>query len=136
MSETLRLTGVLKAVDDEHQVLAGWANVSVLADGNRYVDRQGDWISPQTLQAAQWRWVEAGGLSGTDHAGYADAHVVGALTLTKQVQEAMGIPPGHVPEGLWIEVRVPDRQAYLARKASRRAFSIEGNGKKRPLPKE
>lgn len=136
MSERIRISGIVKTAADEQQVLCGWGNVSVLADGSRYVDAQGDWIAPGTLQTAQWRWVEAGGLSGVDHAGYADAHVVGAVTMTKEVQAAMGIPPGHVPEALWIEVRVPDRQKYLARKASRASFSIEGRGTKVPMPKE
>ncbi len=133
--EKISFVGRVVKADDAAQVLMGFGNVAVTKDGRTVVDSQNDRIaSPEMLQRAVWKFMDHGGLSGEDHAGEPNARVVGSVVLTREVQAAMGIPPGTVDEGWWVEVHCPDRATFERRRKSKTAFSLQGRARR--VPKE
>jgi hypothetical protein len=50
---------------------------------------------------------------------------------TKEKMQAMGIPDGTIPEGMWVGFYIPDDEVYAKVKSGEyRMFSIEGYGRR------
>lgn len=137
MSDTVDLVGsyrVTKA-NDEDQLVFGWANVSVHADGDIEVDAHGDSIAPDTLAKAAYQFVVDARASGEDHAGDADAVLVESMMFTAEKCDALGIEKGVVPEaGWWVGFHIPDAEAYERAKTEKTEFSIQGTARRVEVP--
>ena len=121
---------VYKARDDE-QLVSGWANVALDKNGNAPIDWQDDVITPATLEKAAIRFMLDYRSSGEMHKGNTKGTVVESIVLTKEKQEAIGIPAGTVPEGWFITVKVHDSEVFAKVKdGTYRMFSIQGTAKR------
>ena len=121
---------VYKARDDE-QLVSGWANVAINKDGSIPLDWQDDVIAPATLEKAAINFMMDYRESGEMHQGDSKGTVVESIVLTKEKQEAIGIPEGTVPEGWFITVKVHDPEVFAKVKdGTYRMFSIQGNAKR------
>lgn len=115
-----------KAKDSE-QLVSGWASVSVNADGSVPLDWQDDIIAPDTLEKAAINFMLDYRESGVMHKGNAVGTVVESIVLTKEKQEALGIPENSVPQGWFITVKVHDPEVFAKVKdGTYKMFSIQG----------
>lgn len=115
-----------KAKDSE-QLVSGWASVSVNADGSVPLDWQDDIIAPDTLEKAAINFMLDYRESGVMHKGSAVGTVVESIVLTKEKQEALGIPENSVPQGWFITVKVHDSEVFAKVKdGTYKMFSIQG----------
>lgn len=121
---------VYKARDDE-RLVSGWANVALDKDGNAPLDWQDDVIAPATLEKAAIQFMLDYRDSGEMHKGNSRGTVVESIVLTKEKQEAIGIPAGTVPEGWFITVKVHDSEVFeKVKNGTYRMFSIQGTAKR------
>jgi len=116
---------------DEGHLISGWGNVSINADGSLPLDWQDDVIMPQTLEKAAINFMAEYRESGVRHAGGAVGTVVESIVFTKEKQAAIGIPPGHVPEGWFITVKVMDEGIFKeVQEGKLKMFSLQGRSKR------
>lgn len=117
---------IYKAREDE-QLVSGWANVSVNADGSLPLDWQDDIIAPETLEKAANNFMLDYRASGVMHDGDAVGTVVESIVFTKEKQQAIGIPEGTIPQGWFITVKVHDPKVFAKVKdGTYKMFSIQG----------
>lgn len=108
------------------RVVYAWASVSKDAKGRPVVDLDGDHIEIAELEKASHRFMRESRASGDMHRGDADGVVVASLVTTAELQKAMGIPEGTVPEGWIVGVQVPQAVYDQVAKGERVQMSIEG----------
>ena len=98
-------------VADEQQIVLGWANVSVTADGTPIEDYQHDMIEPEELERAAYEYVLKFRDTGEGHNPKLrkKGKLVESVVFTKEKLEAMGIPEGVVPLGWWIGFKIEDK---------------------------
>lgn len=121
---------VYKARDDE-QLVSGWANVALDKNGEAPLDWQDDVIAPEVLEKAAINFMLDYRGSGVMHKGDSKGTVVESIVLTKEKQQAIGIPEGVVPEGWFITVKVHDPDVFAKVKdGTYRMFSIQGTAKR------
>lgn len=119
-----------KAREDEGLV-SGWANVALDKDGKAPLDWQDDVIAPATLEKAAIAFMQDYRGSGVMHKGTSRGTVVESIVLTKEKQQALGIPEGIVPEGWFITVKVHDPEVFAKVKdGTYRMFSIQGKAQR------
>lgn len=118
---------IYKAKEDE-QLVSGWANVSVNADGTIPLDWQDDIITPETLEKAAIGFMLDYRDSGVMHDDNPPVGtVVESIVFTKEKQAAIGIPEGTVPQGWFITVKVHDKETFAKVKEGKfKMFSIQG----------
>ena len=117
---------LFKAKESE-QLVSGWANVSVNADGSIPLDWQGDVIAPDTLEKAAIGFMLTYRDSGVMHEGGSVGTVVESIVFTKEKQKAIGIPEGTVPQGWFITVKVHDTEVFhKVVDGTYKMFSIQG----------
>ena len=117
---------VHKARESE-QLVSGWANVSVNANGSIPLDWDDDIITPETLEKAAINFMLDYRESGVQHEGGPVGTVVESIVFTKDKQEALGIPEGILPIGWFITVKVHDSEVFAKVKdGTYRMFSIQG----------
>ena len=115
---------------DEEQLVSGWASVAINKDGSLPLDWDDDVISPEVLEKAALDFMMNSQLSGEKHTGDAKGIVVESIVMTKEKQEAMGIPEGTVPIGWFITVKMLDADVYAKCKSGvYKMFSIQGKSK-------
>ena len=118
----------------EEGLVSGWANVAVQADGSLPLDWQDDIIEPETLERAAINFMLEYRESGVMHEGEAKGIVVESIVFTKDKQAAIGIPPGVVPEGWFITVKLFDPALReQVKNGTYRMFSIQGKAKRKKL---
>ncbi len=124
--------GVLTKVDDEKRLVFGWANIIKDEDGQLLLDRQDDYIdSEEELEKAAYQYVLNSRDGGEMHIRKGVSTMVESVVLTKEKQEALGIPEGVVPTGWWIGFRVNDERVWdQVKKGEYVGFSVHGTGKR------
>jgi len=122
---------IAKSVD-ESQLVMGWANVSVNADGSIPFDWQDDVIPIEVLEKAAINFMMDYRGSGEVHMGESKGVVVESIVFTKEKQRIMGIPEGCVPEGWFITVKLFDADVFAKVKSGEyKMFSIQGKAVRR-----
>lgn len=112
---------------ESEQLVSGWANVAVNANGSVPLDWQGDVIAPETLEKAALNFMMDYRESGVMHEGDSVGTVVESIVFTKEKQEAIGIPEGVVPQGWFITVKIHDSDVFAKVKdGTYKMFSIQG----------
>ena len=112
---------------EAEQLVSGWANVSVNADGSLPLDWQDDIIPPCVLEKAAIDFMLNYRESGVMHEGLAQGTVVESITFTKEKQRAIGIPEGCVPEGWFITFKVHSAELFKrVADGTYKMFSIQG----------
>lgn len=121
---------VTKANSD-NGLVSGWANVALDKNGEAPIDWQDDIIEPETLEKAAIQFMLDYRESGEMHKGASQGVVVESIMLTKEKQQAIGIPEGTVPEGWFITVKVTNPEVFAKVKSGQyRMFSIQGTAKR------
>ena len=124
--------------EPDKMLVFGWGNVAVDADGTQIEDLQGDVIDPEELEKAAYDHVLNFRSTGERHDPglRRKGRLVESCVFTKEKQEAIGIPPGIVPEGWWVGYKIDDPAAWeKIKNGEYLSFSVEGKGKRTPIEK-
>lgn len=102
-------------VSESQQLVFGWANISVRADGEQILDLQSDLINPSDLEKAAYEFVLNFRETGVDHEGIAKGRLVESLYLDHDKAVSMGLPG--IPEGMptsawWIGFKIDDQEVF------------------------
>jgi len=126
-----------KTDDDKHQAF-GWASV-VEIDGKPIVDRQGDWITPDEIEKAAYKYVLENRKGGSQHKRNDDdtplhaSSLIESFVVTPEKIEKMGLPAS-TPVGWWVGYKFHDEDAWQdIKKGLKTGFSIHGKGKRREI---
>lgn len=124
---------IISKIDNDKRLVFGWAQVAKDKDGKTVVDHDGDFIEDVShLEDAAYDFVLKSRDGGVDHLRRGVSTLVESVMLTKEKQEAMGIPEGTVPEAWWIGFKVHDETVWKGVKEGRyKMFSVHGNGKRK-----
>lgn len=119
-------------VEDDQQLVFGWANIIKTAGGSTLLDRQDDFIDDEVeLEKAAYEYVLHSRDGGEMHVRKGVSTLVESVVLTKEKQEALGIPAGSVPTGWWIGFKVNDDRVWeQVKKGDYIGFSVHGTGKR------
>jgi hypothetical protein len=121
-------SGKITKVDEEQRIIYGYASV-VTKGGKPVVDRQGDIISPATMEKAATEFMLGARNGLTMHKGEPTTTIVHSMPFTKEIQEAFGIESDL--EGWLIAVKVHDDETWERQKAGEfTGFSIGGRATK------
>lgn len=115
-------------VDEDQQLVFGWANIAVTKSGETVVDAHADMIEGAELEKAAYEYVLKFGDTGVMHSGGSVGRLVESVVLTPEKASAMGIPSGSVPEaGWWVGYRIDDPATFAKVKdGTYSCFSIQG----------
>lgn len=135
----------VEKADDEQQMLFGWANISLRADGSIVTDSHDEQIAPDDLEKAAYGFVLKSRVSGEDHnGGPVDGVLVESMMFTDEKIAALAIDPfdgetvneelakaldEHMPRGWWVGFHIPDDEAWDRAKTEKTEFSIEGSAR-------
>jgi hypothetical protein len=121
-------------LDDEKQLVFGFASVIVDASGEPLVDRQDDVIEPDELEKAAYAFMLRHGDGGEMHERTGVARIVESFVVTPEKLEKMGVAPGSIPCAWWIGMRIDDVDVWQrVKKGELRAFSIGGKGRRQKM---
>ena len=121
---------IMKSKSDQNLVF-GWANVSILDDGNIPLDWQGDITAPYVLEQAAYDFVLNYRETGEMHVGECKGQLIESVMFTEEKMEAIGIPVGQIPVGWWVGFYIPDDYVFEKIKTGQyKMFSIQGQAKK------
>ncbi len=122
----------------EHQLVFGWANVTLQEDGTTPFDHEGDIIKTEELETAAYNYVLKHGIANQQHEhGTECGWLVESMVFTKEKMDALGIPEGSIPEGWFVGFYIPDRNVYAKVKSGEyNMFSIEGSATRIDLNNE
>lgn len=129
---------ILKS-DDDKRLIFGWGSVAIDEHGEQLVDYQGDMIDPEELEEAAYEYVLNFRDTGEEHipSMRKKGKLVESVVLTREKQEAMGIPEGILPIGWWVGFKIHDPATWALIKSGKyRMFSIEGKAERVPVEKK
>ena len=108
----------------------GWASVAATVDGQTLIDKQGDIIPPDELEAAAYDYVLEFREADEMHRQVAKGHLVESLVVTPEKLDAMGLRRGSLPTGWWVGFKM-DPETFRAVKSGKYPmFSIEGTAER------
>lgn len=123
---------IAKAMPDQ-QMIFGWANIAVDAQGFYPLDWDGDVTSPTSLENAAYTYVLKYRTAGEAHEGEAVGQLIESVMFTKEKQQALGIPDGLLPQGWWVGFHIPDKEVFAkAKNGEYGMFSVQGKAKRLP----
>ena len=134
MNEPLDATIV--KIEEDKQLVFGWANIIKTAEGMMLLDRQDDFIDDENeLEKAAYHYVLHSRDGGEMHLRKGVSTLVESVVLTEEKQKALGIPPNTVPTGWWIGFKVNDDSVWKQiKKGGYVGFSVHGTGRRERTP--
>ena len=135
---SVELEGDIVKVDTDHGLVFGWAYVSKDNDGTVIVDSQEDYVDDDwELEKSAYDYVVTSRDGSDTHLIRGVATLVESVVFTPDKLEKMGLPPGSMPTGWWVGMKV-NSPAILekVRSGEYTSFSIGGKGirKRGPIP--
>jgi hypothetical protein len=125
MAEVKLQFDVIRKDADSHRVY-GWFSIAKDKDGQTLVDRHGDVIEVSDLEDAAAEFVREYRQGGEEHQGGASNKLIASIVLSREVQDAIGVPPGLLPEGWLGGFQVTESVFARLAKGELLMFSIEG----------
>ena len=124
--------GTIVKIDQEKQLVFGWASVIKDTNDKILLDRQEDFIeSEDELEKAAYDYVLKSRDGGEMHIRKGVSTMVESVVLSKEKQLALGIPMGIVPIGWWVGFKVNDDRVWNeVKKGGYVGFSVHGTGKR------
>lgn len=114
-------------IDDDRQIVFGWANVCVTCKGERLVDHHDEVIDPEDLESAAYDFNLNFRDAGEDHQGDVKGRLIESFFVTPEKLERMGLAKNALPQGWWVGFKVDDPDAWdRVKKGHHRMFSIQG----------
>jgi hypothetical protein len=130
--------GEFAKMDTDKRQVFGWASI-VSIDGEPVVDKQGDWMDPEDIEKAAYKYVVESRKGGHQHkreldgAPFHASDMIESFVITPEKIEKMHLPP-ETPCGWWVGYKVNDEEAWQkVKKGEVTGFSIHGRGKRRPM---
>lgn len=122
-------------LDNDRQIVFGWANVSVRCSGEQVTDHHNDLIDPDELENAAYNFVlSSNGETGEEHEGEAVGRLIESIFFTPDKLEAMGVAKNALPIGWWVGFHVEDPDAWQRVKTGKhRMFSIQGMARRQEV---
>jgi len=128
--ERRRRTPIAK-LDQERQIVFGYANVCVRCSGEAIVDSHEDTIAPEDLETAAYDFVLNFGKTGENHRGKAKGRLIESFFITPEKLQKMGLKKDALPQGWWIGFKIDDRRAWdRVKNGDHRMFSIQGKARR------
>lgn len=122
-----RLAQSVLKVDEEHQMVFGWANVAMMNENEPVIDLQNDTIDGPTLEHAAYDYVRRYRVVNDMHHGPAVGDLVESFVLTPEKLKAMGLKRDGAPAvGMWVGYKLDDSEWAAFKRGERPMFSIEG----------
>ena len=134
MTESVEAT-IIK-IEEDKQLVFGWANIIKTAEGKMLLDRQDDFIDDEgELEKAAYHYVLHSRDGGEMHVRKGVSTLVESVVLTDEKQRALGIPANTVPTGWWIGFKVNDESVWKQiKKGGYVGFSVHGTGRRERTP--
>ena len=118
-------------LDDERQIVFGYANVCVRCSGETVVDSHEDTIHPEDLETAAYNFVLTSGVTGENHRGVAKGRLIESFFITPEKLQKMGLKKDALPQGWWIGFKIDSRKAWeRVKNGDHRMFSIQGKARR------
>ena len=115
-------------VDEDRNLVFGWANVAVRKDGGQVVDFEDDMTDVQALEDAAYLFnLEFREANAGQHGSPVIGKLVESLVVTPEKLEAMGLDKAALPLGWWVGFLVDDATFGKVKKGQFKMFSIEGS---------
>lgn len=118
-------------IDEKHNLVFGWANVSVRKSGEQIVDYQMEMIDPEDLEFAAYQFNLDFRETGEMHKGDGKGFLIESFMVTKQKLALMGLPEDSLPLGWWVGFYIPEDSVFAkVLDGTYKMFSIQGTGAK------
>ena len=120
--------------DNDQKLVFGWANIIKDADGETYIDTQGDFIDDiAELEKSAYDYVLHSRNGAEMHVNQNVARVVESFVVTPDKLEALGLVAKSdvIPAGWWIGFKVDDDSVWgKIKDGSYTGFSVHGKGQR------
>jgi len=113
-------------LDEDRNLVFGWANVAMRADGSTVTDSQQDRISPTDLEDAAYLFNLEFRDANEMHEDATVGRLVESFVVTPEKLKKMGLEPNALPLGWWVGFHVDDRTFAKVKRGELSMFSIEG----------
>jgi len=129
------LAGDIFKVDTDRRLVFGWASVVSKAGAeDALVDRQGDVLDLDTLEAAIYAYVQDSRDADEMHKRAGVGTLVESLLFTPEKIAKMGLPPDAVPVGWWVGFHITNDDVWdRVKKGQYKMFSIRGLGQRQEI---
>ena len=119
-------------LDSDRQIVFGWANVCIKADGEQVVDSQDDIIDADDLEDAAYNFVLNFAEMGEDHEGVAKGRLIESMFFSPEKLQLMGLAKNALHTGWWVGFHVEDKKTWeKVKQGKHRMFSIQGISRRR-----
>lgn len=120
----------IRKLNEDENLVFGWASVAVQKDGNILEDQQGDVIDPTVLEKAAYEFVMEFREADEMHNQVTKGHLVESFVSTPEKLQALGLAADALPQGWWVGFHVaPDVFAKI-KSGQYKMFSIEGTAER------
>jgi hypothetical protein len=126
MAESINLQFDVVRKDAENRRVYGWFSVAKNKEGRILIDRHGDVIDIADLEVAAAEFLKEYRAGGQRHSGGAPNKLIASIVFTEELQKAMGVPPGVLPQGWFGGFEVSEKTFGSVAKGELLMFSIEG----------
>jgi hypothetical protein len=127
--------GEVSKIDEDRQLVFGWAYVTHDKDGKVSVDKSGEFVDDyEEIEKAAYDFVIRSRAGDADHTNVKGSEMVESMVFTPEKIAKMGIPEGTIPTGWWVGFKVEDAELWKSVKDGKRmAFSIHGKGTRKEI---
>lgn len=126
------LAVAITKIDEEKNLVFGFASVVENEDGTPVVDSQGDVLTPDELEKAAYKFVLEVRKAGEMHRRIEGVgELVESVVLTKAKRLAMGLTPG--ASGWWVGFKVAPEVFAKVKSGEYGGFSIGGRGVRKEI---
>ena len=126
MAQAVKLQFDIIRKDAEQRRVYGWFSVAKTKEGKVLVDRHGDVIDVADLEKAAAEFLKEYRQGGQEHDGGAPNRLIASAVFTREIQDAIGIPAGVIPEGWFGGFEISEPAFARVAKGDLMMFSIEG----------
>ena len=114
-------------VDEDRQIVFGWANVCIRCSGETVIDSHEDTIEPDELEVAAYNFVLSMGEMGERHRGVTKGRLIESMFFTPEKLQLLGLKKNALPIGWWTGFHVQDKKAWArVKRGEHKMFSIQG----------
>ncbi len=120
----------IEKIDEDQNLVFGWAYVAEDRDGNVAFDHSGEFVTDiKGLEKAQYEFVLTKRVAGEMHQEEV-GRLVESFVSTREKQKAMGLPEGALPVGIWFGAKVSPEVFAKVKDGTYKAFSIGGRARR------
>jgi len=120
----------ISKVDEDRNLVFGWAYVAEKADGQTVVDHSDEFAKADAVERMAYEYVLLKRAGGEMHSGRIVGDLVESVVTTREKQRAMGLSSGALPVGHWVGFRVKPDVFAKVKNGTYKALSIGGRAKK------